>query len=261
MSSLALVFFSTMLWLSPAHAGLFSPPEGTLKTVTLTDLPVAPEPVGELWHLNAIPFSCSGCTTVYASKNGTRTVNAYTVPLGAFFESKFFPHPGGWEFRHVQDSCLNSRLEARRSGQQEISSVALLEKSRLAGFFSRRLSCIGGSSSVYHGIVANSRYLAFATAEPGFVFFDLQKGSFVPWALIDPRAGANLYTDQTGALFVDDGWTPSVGRTLYRVVLGGQDLGAPLSKALICSAREFAKKLDSNDRPAPGFYCPSSSHE
>lgn len=243
---------------SSAQAGFFASEPGSLEAAVLSKLPFAAEPRGELWHLNASPFGCAGCSTVYASTNGTRTVNAYVTWGGSAFQS-FIPHPGGWEFRHVGGSCLSSRLEARRISSQEVASVALLEKGRLQGFASRRMGCIGGGSAVYYSLVANSRYLAFETAEPGFVFFDLQKGSFVPWALTTERSagGMNLYVDQSGVLYVDDGFAPSVGRTLHRVVLGGQDLAAPLSKGAICQARASAKRIDpdSGTRPAPGFDC------
>ncbi|MCC5613266.1 hypothetical protein LC612_42960 [Nostoc sp. CHAB 5834] len=185
-------------------------------------------------------------------------MNAYVAQVSWDFQN-FVPHPGGWEFRHVGDSCLNSRLEARRIGNLEVERVALLEKGRLQGFASRRIGCIGGGSAVYNSVVANSRYLAFSTAEPGFVFFDLQEGNFVPWALTTERVsgGANLYADQAGALYVDDGFAPNSNRTLHRVVLGGQDLAAPLNKPAICQARAIAEKItpSSAARLAPGFEC------
>lgn len=230
----------------------------SLETAVLSKLPVSTEHQGELWHLNALPFGCSGCGTPYASTNGTRTVNAY-VTGGVEPLRNFVQHPGGWEFRHVGGSCLTSRLEARLIASPEVVRTALLERNRLQGFVNRRLSCIGGSSTVYYGLVANSRYLAFETAEPGFVFFDLQVGRFVPWVLTTERSagGMNLYADQSGSLYVDDGFAPSSGRTLHRVVLGGRDLAAPLSKDAICQARAIAKRIDPDGetRPAHGFEC------
>lgn len=249
---------SVTLAASTAQAWLFTSEPGSLATAALDKLPAAAEHQGELWHLNASPFDCTGCSTVYASTNGTRTVNAY-VTWGVPHLQHFVPHPGGWEFRHVVGSCLSSRLEARRIEGQQVEASALLQKGRLQSFASRRLGCIGGSSTVYYSLVANSRYLAFKTAEPGFVFFDLKEGRFVPWALTTERAagGMNLYADQSGALYVDDGFVPSAGRTLHKVVLGEQDLAAPLSKGAICHARAIAKRIDpgSGARPALGFDC------
>lgn len=224
-----------------AQAGT-GPCPSRLDTAPLKSLPVAVTPVGELWHLNEYGFGKS-----FSSENGTRTVDA-TVSWPLYSPETvdaFVKHPKGWEFRHVSISCLNSRIEARRTGTEAVISTAFLEMRRLEGFIERRMTCLigSGSSKVYKTIVANSRYLAFVTAEPGFVFFDTEEGKFLPWALTDdnPSAGTNLYVDQAGALYVDNGFDPLAGRKLRRVVLGGRELRASISKELICDARAISR--------------------
>lgn len=245
----------------PAQAGLFAAKPGSLETAVLSKLPVATEHQGELWLLNNFlnTVGCIGCPKAFESTNGTRSINAYVFTLGPPFLQNFTPLPGGWEFRHVRGICLSSRLEARKIGSQEVGNLALLEKQRLWGFIDRMFSCLGGDSTVYLGIVANSRYLAFQTSEPGFVFFDLKEGKFLPWALTSDRQSShmNLYVDQTGALYADEGFAPLSSRKLHRVVLGGLDLAAPLSKDAICEAHEIAKRIepDSGTEYALGVDC------
>ncbi|NOU41001.1 MAG: hypothetical protein HOO85_06990 [Methylotenera sp.] len=110
--------------------------------------------------------------------------------------------PDGWKVNVSGEGCLKLNLTVQKSSGT--GDTWMMEKDRTKGFFERRLGCIGGGANVYHGVLLNSRYFAFASAEPGWIFFDRQTGKFLPLVVqTNPNHLSNLYVTNDGRVLVD----------------------------------------------------------
>lgn len=114
------------------------------------------------------------------------------------------PLPGGWEVMPTSKTgCLEHEFTLYRPTDNK-HATWIVKKDRHANFVSRRLGCIGGGATVYFGVVVNSRFFAFATAEPGWIFFDRKKGEFLPFVVQDnPNFSTHLYVDRAGQILIE----------------------------------------------------------
>jgi hypothetical protein len=117
--------------------------------------------------------------------------------------------PGGWQVElgkndlNEPKTCLAIDLTLR--WPQDNSAVTWrVEKERQSGLLSRHISCMGGSADVFNTVVLNSRFFAFNTSEPGWIFFDRYKGEFLPLIVKgNPNHTTNLYANDRGEIFID----------------------------------------------------------
>lgn len=111
--------------------------------------------------------------------------------------------PGGWLLSQNGD-CLSGRLSIWSALGQKGASIDL-KRERNSNFMSRRMKCSigGGAHQVYELVVLNSRYFAFSTAEPSWVFFDRQTGQFLPFMLGNQEDNVRLFASETGEVFAD----------------------------------------------------------
>lgn len=162
-----------------------------------------------------------------------------------------------------EQGCLKYRI-VLKNGDKTVSF--LTSKNRNSGFLDRRLSCLGGSASIYNAYYLNSQYIAFNTSEPGWVFFDHKNGGFLPFVLeTNPNHHSHLFITNTGRVLVEiqensQGKTNSTGIDrkadgLREVVLGGKNLEAPFDEKDYLTLQERARVFSCYIETKNGRHC------
>lgn len=158
---------------------------------------------------------------------------------------------GGWNVQAPEkNSCLDYKLVLKRD---TVIAKFNIKRNRQSGFFSRRLSCIGGSATAYEAIYLNSRYMAFSTSEPGWIFFDYKNGKFMPFIIAtNPNHGSNLFVTKSGKILVEiqvntQGKTNSSvsdkeANGLREINVNSQKLEAPLNTIDIVEIEKIKKE-------------------
>lgn len=145
--------------------------------------------------------------------------------------------PGGWRMDVRGLGCTKASITLTRASS-EIKQRMILAKKIERSFFDRLLACTGPSGVVYNVIVANSRYFAFRTAGPAWVFFDRQSERFLPHVLLTESNGlSNLFVDDQGQMYLDMSrmYARVTAReavslnNIFVIQLGGELLAAPIS--------------------------------
>lgn len=145
--------------------------------------------------------------------------------------------PGGWRADIEDIGCSRASITLTRTSSDKREQMWVARQID-ATVLDRVLNCFGPSGVVYDVIIANSRYFAFYTAGPAWVFFDRQDGKFLPFTLrTEDNSPSNLFVDAQGQIYLDMSRLFPRGtaseainlHNIFLVQLGGQPLVAPIS--------------------------------
>ena len=124
----------------------------------------------------------------------------HEIPLKDFY---FFD---GWEFvASSNNGCLNYYLTLRRISDGFTASTRVT-RGRDESFINQTLGCLVGSmTGDYEMRVLDSRYFAFLTSDPGYVFFDRKEQKFIPYVLQTRNCiDSKLFVTKDGMVLVHD---------------------------------------------------------
>lgn len=126
----------------------------------------------------------------------------YPYALHSHAPTPALPLPGGYtvalELKPPQDDGLENRLTIINTSTGKEHSW-LIQLNRQDWYISRVLSLMGGRATAFYAVAINQRYLAFLTADPGWIFFDRQQDQFLPLIVQgDPNYLTPLYLTPDG---------------------------------------------------------------
>jgi hypothetical protein len=247
---LAIVLLA-LAFVGASHAGLFgSKAQGTgpdksadPQAIRISDLPSWQGDTKSLLWLTPNESNYGGSSHESSRPDvrlGVKRTEAVMHPyrVSSNYFGNLIQLPGGWEVsKSLRTGCLEFDLNLHHPADGR-RATWVVQKERDAGFFSRRAGCIGGSSTVFYGVLLNSRYFAFETSEPGLIFFDRLKGEFLPYVLQgDPNLSSHLYVDGQGQVLVEIQPGTAIGEAyskpkiqehgVKQIILGGSPLIAP----------------------------------
>lgn len=170
----------------------------------------------------------------------------HEFPLKSFY---FFD---GWEFiASSNNGCLSYYLTLKRVSDGLIASTKVTQR-RDESFINRWSGCLVGSNTgLYAVMLLNSRYFAFFTSDPGYVFFDRKEHQFIPYVLQTKNCiDSKLFTTKAGLVLIHDSVSKACQfseklnekESWHVARSSGFDLSAPVSRLEMESAEHYKSK-------------------
>jgi hypothetical protein len=117
--------------------------------------------------------------------------------------------PNGWHLGFGSSDTDCKRATFKFSSDVDGSSRSLeVVRNRTDGLLDRMLDhvlpCLGGSATIYYGVMASDNVLAVMTADPAYRFFDTATGQVSPLVILTSRNDAtNLLVTPEGELLIE----------------------------------------------------------
>ena len=163
----------------------------------------------------------------------------------------------GWDYAGQQDN-FDYNLTLIRSIDGKLASFNVMTDRpteayswihwRIDRSLRRELNFGGNSATVYWADVVNTRYIAFMTSEPGYIFFDRKLGKFLPDVFLSANCdNSRFLVSKTGRVYLHITYNEMCGDEKSRSYDRWYDVSEKLMAPISISEYEKVKSINRED--------------